>query len=245
MSELRIRYFATLGLNAEKPRLEAALDRAYQLRSFEIEHYWKRGTYFWGFQVAIFAAFGLLWKDGATESSHWHPVTVGLAALGFITALANRLSALGSRFWQRNWEKHIDMLEDEITGRLYKTVWLDNGAIGFSVSRINEGLSCAFIGFWALVFIYAAWTAIGAPFLGLLTSASLYVPFIFISTLLLSVWLYLQKTELKGTIPKINGDHDAALQKPSTIDYYLRGRILKSNVLALVRRYAPDEGPIK
>jgi hypothetical protein len=60
-------------------RRKDALNRAYELRTLEIEHYWKHGTYFWGFQVAIFAAFGLLWNDA--PKSGWHSITVGLAAL--------------------------------------------------------------------------------------------------------------------------------------------------------------------
>jgi hypothetical protein len=135
MSELRTQYFGTLGFTeSETTKLKAALKRAYELRNFEIEHYWKRATYFWAFQVAIFAAFGLLWKDLATGpvtvagsvpvANPWGPVTVALAGLGILTAVANALSARGSTFWQNNWEKHIDMLENEIEGRLYKTVWL-------------------------------------------------------------------------------------------------------------------------
>jgi DUF2934 family protein len=125
----RTRYLGTLGFydgsEATAKRLAAALKRAYRIRNFEIEHYWKRATYFWAFQVAIFAAFGLLWKQTAA----WSPVTVLLAGLGILTAVANSLSARGSRFWQENWESHIDMLEDEIEGRLYKTVWLDKKVV--------------------------------------------------------------------------------------------------------------------
>jgi hypothetical protein len=137
-SKLRIRYLSTLGLDGSgatgKPRLEAALTRAYALRNFEIEHYWKRATYFWAFQVAIFAAFGLLWKATEITTS---PITVALAGLGILTALANAFSARGSRVWQDNWENHIDMLEDEIEGRLYKTVWMPEYR-SYSVSRVNK-----------------------------------------------------------------------------------------------------------
>jgi hypothetical protein len=51
-----------------------------------------------------------------------NPVIIPLVGLGILTALANALAARGSRFWQNNWEKHIDMLEDKIEGQLYKTV---------------------------------------------------------------------------------------------------------------------------
>lgn len=49
------------------------------------------------------------------------------------------------------------MLEDEIEGRLYKTVWLDDGKVSFSVSRVNKYLSYYFVVFWVLVTLYVAW----------------------------------------------------------------------------------------
>lgn len=101
MVDLRDQYFGTLDLSRTDPanRLQRrrALNRAYEQRSFEIEHYWKRATYFWGFQIAIFAAFGLLWR--AQSGNEWGPITFGLSVLGIFTALANSLSARGSKFW--------------------------------------------------------------------------------------------------------------------------------------------------
>ena len=160
LSELRKKYYKTIGFNPSEAsalaKREKALNRAYELRSFEIEHYWKRATYFWAFQVAIFAAFGLLWRN--TAACDWSLVTVALSGFGVLTAFANSLSARGSKFWQENWEKHIDMLEDEIEGRLHKTVWLsEQGKISFSVSRVNETLSDFFIVFWIVVTLYVAY----------------------------------------------------------------------------------------
>ena len=173
MSKLRYEYFRTLGVDrsdaAARPKLEAALTRTYQLRNFEIEHYWKRATYFWGFQIAIFAAFGLLWKEiaasdaGTNAINEWGPVALALAGLGILTAVANVLSASGSEFWQDNWEKHIDMLEDGIEGRLYKTVWLYKGTVSFSVSRVNLSFSRYFIVFWVLVGYWVAGKYAGWP----------------------------------------------------------------------------------
>ncbi len=126
MSELRNRYLRTLGLDsAETEKRRLALKRACERRDFEIEHYWKRATYFWAFQVAIFAAFGLLWGRPGAAAGDWSPITILLAALGILTAVTNALSVRGSGFWQQNWESHIDMLENEFEGSLYKTVWLD------------------------------------------------------------------------------------------------------------------------
>ena len=57
-------YFRTLGFTSDNTsKRETALNRAYKLRTFEIERDWKRADYFWGFQIVIFAAFGLLGKE--------------------------------------------------------------------------------------------------------------------------------------------------------------------------------------
>jgi hypothetical protein len=150
MSALRDRCFNTLGFApGDLSKRERALNRAYQLRTFEIEHYWKRSTYFWDFQIAIFAAFGLLWK--ADQPNQWGLITVALSGLGVMTAVANSLSASGSKFWHRNWERHIDMLEDDVEGRLYKIIWLPEGKTNFSVSNVNLRLSYLMIAFWILV----------------------------------------------------------------------------------------------
>jgi hypothetical protein len=217
VSERRAQYFATLNLpDGSGDRAKAALKRAYHLRDFEIEHYWKRATYFWAFQVAIFAAFGLLWKETG-EKPGTNPVTVVLAALGVLTALANALSARGSRFWQNNWEKHIDILEDEIEGRLYKTVWLSDGKVSFSVSRVNQYLSDYFVIFWVLIAVYVACIFVGSSraefFYGHHFGRLIYVVFIVGVTILGVVFLFSQTTHLNGTLPDAHGEHDRDLIK--------------------------------
>ncbi|WP_442906362.1 RipA family octameric membrane protein [Halomonas sp. MES3-P3E] len=32
----------------------------------------------------------------------------------------------GSKFWQKNWEKHVGQLEDKVTGPLYKIILARN-----------------------------------------------------------------------------------------------------------------------
>jgi hypothetical protein len=240
VTELRERYFHTLGFEpngaSAKPRLEAALARAYQLRSFEIEHYWKRATYFWGFQIAIFAAFGLLWKASSTDE--WNAVTIALAGLGFLTAVANSISARGSKFWQQNWEHHIDMLEDAIEGRLHKMVWLRDGGVSFSVSRVNAALSDCFVVFWLLVTAYVAWKYLEAPPLCWPANSNPRAVFVLAVALLVVAglsWLW-RKTSLSGTLPNADGSHGSPW-RPSRSWLFS----VESKQRTFVRRYAPDE----
>ena len=114
---------------------KAALDRAHELRKFEIENYWKRATYFWSFQVIAFAVLGFSFKDGKPPE-HFAIIQIP-AALGAISGLVAFLSAKGSKFWQENWEAHVDLLEREIEGRLTQAIWSD-GKRSNSVSRLNH-----------------------------------------------------------------------------------------------------------
>lgn len=257
MSELRDRYFGTLGLPDRSGTLaKAALARAYELRNFEIEHYWKRATYFWAFQVAIFAAFGLLWKENGTNAVTvaWSPITVALAGLGILTAFANALSARGSRFWQNNWEKHIDMLEDEIEGRLYKTVWLSEGQVSFSVSRVNQYLSYFFVVFWVVVAFYVACSFVGssrADFFRSHLARLIYVVIIVLMIVLGVVLLFGQTTHLDGTLPNAQGEHDRQLIKRKPFwqkrlrrwwnKLHWRKHICGTESQPFIRRYAPGE----
>jgi len=248
----RTKYLGTLGFydenEATAKRLAAALKRAYGLRNFEIEHYWKRATYFWAFQVAIFAAFGLLWK----ETIAWSLITVALAGLGILTAVANALSARGSRFWQENWENHIDMLENEIEGRLYKTVWLRDEKVSFSVPRINQYLSYYFIVFWVIVWLYVAWKYAGWPppdfFSSLLWHwhREYVLAVIAIMIMVGTLGLLGLTTDLsRGTLPKPDGAHGEPVRQggPKLRWPKLRWRkhVFGAEPLTFIGRKAPDE----
>lgn len=156
MSEVRNAYLRASGLIAlsSKSARKAALDRAHDIRKFEIELYWKRATYFWVLQASVFTAFGLIWKEG--NLTKWGLIPVALSCLGSLTALSGWLSSLGSKFWQSNWEHHIDMLEDEFEGRLHKTAWVGPYGLRWSVSGVNERLAFFFVMFWLFAIWFAA-----------------------------------------------------------------------------------------
>lgn len=202
----RENYFKTLKIDPafEKDKVKAALDRAYTQRSFEIEHYWKRATYFWGFQIAVFATFGLVWKEPAGEGGRF--LLIALSVVGFLTAVANSLSAEGSKFWQQNWENHIDMLEDEIEGKLYKTAWLKGGRTSFSVSKVNGALNLCFLGFWLFALFYVTWRFLVAQSLiaklETVRIEWLVVPFIVAALGVVFLW---RSSAMRGTVTNSEG----------------------------------------
>jgi hypothetical protein len=203
VSEARKTYLRAAGLIALNKReaRKAALDRAHDIRKFEIELYWKRATYFWVLQAAVFTAFGLIWKD--IETTKWGLIPVALSCLGVLTALSGWLSSLGSKFWQANWEHHIDMLEDEFEGRLHKTAWVGPIGVRWSVSGVNERLGSFFVMFWVIVTFIAVRRALDGEFVwGLacfnIDSERTSLFFLICAALVGAAWLLLRISELPG-----------------------------------------------
>jgi hypothetical protein len=128
----------------------AALERAHDIRKFEIELYWKRASYFWTIIAVAFVAFF------ASKTTLSFPDNYIVACLGLAFSLAWYLVNRGGAYWQRNWEAQVDLLEDDITGPLHKsnahrpdTRLIDlSGPYKFSPSRINAMLSFVLFGVW-------------------------------------------------------------------------------------------------
>lgn len=144
----------------QKKKSEKALEYAMEIRKFEIELYWKRATYFWTFIAAVFAGYALVYTkaDGVNSEKYW--ILLVFSCLGFIFSVAWYLVNQGSKFWQNNWERHVDLLEDEVIGPLYKTIAQSSDGCNplisyrqYSVSKINQILSFFVSLFWMLLIL--------------------------------------------------------------------------------------------
>lgn len=148
-----------------------ALDRAWQTRNFEIELYWKRASYFWTMIGVLFAGYAVSMSKDGDET-----VSIILACVGLVLSLAWYLVNRASSAWQRNWEAHIDALEDDVTGPLYKVIYaperpyrLDDwfGPLNMSPSKLTVAVSLFITLTWAFLVIYAlpsGWNPLGAGF---------------------------------------------------------------------------------
>ncbi|MDR2595451.1 MAG: hypothetical protein LBC87_11835 [Fibromonadaceae bacterium] len=123
---------------------------ANENRKFEIDNYWKRANYYWLFQISVYTGYfySITVQNDKYICKHPGFIIVGITCLGFLTALAWFFSNRGSKKWQENWESHVDSLENEITGPLYKTTSCKET---WSVSRINEIVSGFSIVVWVLL----------------------------------------------------------------------------------------------
>jgi hypothetical protein len=148
---------------------DARVLEAYRLavatREFEIKLYWQRATYFWAFIAVALAMYGAV-QQVRDEQTRFH-LSVIAACLGLLFSFAWFLVNKGSKHWQENWENHIALLEDDISGPIFgikvqrlqetsplKTVkrWIV-GPARFSVSRINQVVSLFVTLLWLLLLL--------------------------------------------------------------------------------------------
>jgi uncharacterized Tic20 family protein len=142
-------YASYFGLNnPEKKDLHiAAFKKAWETRNFEIDKFWQRSTFFWGFIALIFTGYVTVVTGKNSETTKGMYLDFYLILLGLIFSVAWFLVIRGSKRWQENWEEHIDYLEDEITGPLYKTLYY-KGKNYYSVSKIVQILAGVVIATW-------------------------------------------------------------------------------------------------
>lgn len=148
----------------DKEKVEKALDRALDIRKFEIELYWKRAMYFWAFIGATLAGYCAV-QASSIETKN--DLSVILACLGIVFSFGWFCVNKGSKQWQENWENHVDLLEDDVTGPLYKVVlgrpkpkgikpWISHlitGSYKFSVTKINQMISLYVTILWIILLI--------------------------------------------------------------------------------------------
>jgi hypothetical protein len=129
---------------------ENALKQALDIRKFEIELYWKRTAYFWSLIAAAFAGYFAL------ANAPQKVLSLTVACIGLILSFSWYLVNRGSKYWQINWERHVDCLEDKVIGPLYKTTLSSDefsvfqfwAGYPFSVSRVNQLVSLFTVVIW-------------------------------------------------------------------------------------------------
>lgn len=118
-----------------------AYKTALDIRKFEIQMFWTRANYFFLFVSAAFAAYGIVlgWKtaDIGISDQTRRLVLLLISGVGFIVSLAWYLANKGGKFWQENWEYHVDLLERDEVGCLYRTV-LSKSPNGLGVLNENR-----------------------------------------------------------------------------------------------------------
>ncbi len=161
-------FFTALGIDpkVDGEKLCEAYDRAHDIRKFEIEMYWRRSAYLWTLQTAALGGLALILTT--TNALTWHcppidsPAACNAVRTKFIVVLAiwcfGTFSAYiwllllrGAKFWQNNWERHVDYLENYFSGALYKTYPVDKFEPPYSVSKLNELMALFTLFVWITI----------------------------------------------------------------------------------------------
>lgn len=124
----------------EQERNLKRFEVAVQIRNFEIELFWKRSLFFWGFIAAAFTGYAALRGKNADLS-------LVVACFGMVCSCAWTLLNRGSKYWQEAWETKVERYEEAVVGALFakeednqdKGWWL--GSRKYSVSKLAIALS--------------------------------------------------------------------------------------------------------
>jgi hypothetical protein len=127
-------------------RFEVAL----QTRNFEIDLFWKRSLFFWGFISAAFVGYAALRQS---------ELRIVFACFGLVCSCAWSLVNRGSKYWQECWETKLARFEFPVTGSLFamweapqdKGCWLSGRK--YSVSKLAIALSDYVFLMWLAVVI--------------------------------------------------------------------------------------------
>lgn len=127
---------------SESERMRSrALKEAQEVRRFEIQLYWHRTAFFWAFITIIYTAlFSVLCKyvDCSCKYSFFVPAISALSGLGIFFSVAWHMVNKGSKFWQKNWETHVSLLEEAEIGPLYDVYLNPKGTLKEKLCPISE-----------------------------------------------------------------------------------------------------------
>jgi hypothetical protein len=138
--------------NASPEQQKEILKYAADFYKSEIENFWKRSLFFWGFIGAAFIAYAAVYnkQDAA-------PILLVIACFGLVCSLAWTLLNRGSKYWYEAWEQKVKSIEKCALGvplftnmepLLCKGWW---GAANFTVSKLTVALSDFTVAVWALL----------------------------------------------------------------------------------------------
>jgi hypothetical protein len=156
----------------DKKRFDAAVEAL----QFEIDLFWKRSLFYWGFVGAAFVAFA---------SSHGTKpgLAIIVASFGVVCSLSWSMVNRGSKYWQEFWEAEVGNVEDAVTGVLFKGhghlqdkgLWLS--ARRYSASKLTIGLSDYVCILWLVILLTECSILLGWPHLGIRTKSLLIIGF--------------------------------------------------------------------
>ena len=149
--------------NFDEKKLEEAFQIALDTRKFEIELYWKRTGYFVLFIGAVFVGYYKALPISGPSDSEKEWLLLLLSSLGFLLSLLWYMANRGSKFWQENWETHIEDLSIKLRNPIFGIIKINeytiynpkqfNKSYPFSVSKVNQMVSLIITFCWLIILL--------------------------------------------------------------------------------------------
>ncbi|WP_039056424.1 hypothetical protein [Enterobacter sp. Bisph1] len=161
-----IEYFATiLGNEVYKQStpterqltlLNEAYKQALDTRKFEIELYWKRASFIWpvnGALLVLIGIFAKLFYDAPPDKRTEFLLAISvISLLGYLVSMISSGLSQSGKYWQENWEYHLDMLEPFFCGHLFKT-HISRRPKPYSISELQDTINLIMLLLWILIFV--------------------------------------------------------------------------------------------
>lgn len=163
-------------------KLREAYNKSHDIRKFEIELYWKRATYFWTLTAALITFLGLtvtayLGKSNIVDPTKILSIGLAITTLGLLLTIITFFMSQAGKYWQTNWENHINNLEFLFSGNLHKTHIKNKKNGMFSISKLNESTQFIFIVFWTMSFNFITLQFHESYFMTLISSLCIILVF--------------------------------------------------------------------
>lgn len=92
--------------------MKAAFDVAHDNRKLEIQLFWQRSLFFWGFVAAALLGYGAAYKDHSN-------LALVFALFGLVCSVVWSAGNRGSKYWQEYWEKKVTFFQHYSTGNIF------------------------------------------------------------------------------------------------------------------------------
>lgn len=147
----------------ETKKEQIEFERAFELRKFEIEHFWKRSWFFGALLIALSAGYFSMEPENQSHNC------IYISFITFLVCFAQSLMNRGSKYWQERWEYftknrevklgiEVTRTETESAMALYDEISMKSAnfftqAWRFSVSKITFLVWDLIAWFWLFIWI--------------------------------------------------------------------------------------------
>lgn len=136
-------------------QMKQAFAIAHDNRKLEIQLFWQRSLFFWGFVAAALVGYGTVYEKAPG-------LTILLALFGLVCSVVWSAGNRGSKYWQEYWEQKVNFFQHYTTGNIFydreprKATLRDiYAARRNSVSKLTMGLSDYAVGLWLVLLVHS------------------------------------------------------------------------------------------